>query len=332
MTKISGDIPRSCLRVLAPLCAILSFSGVLSRSGFLAVVLAGLTGCAQNGNFSGMGAQLLSSTGLVSSGQAEAFLSAGSKLAKAATPLTEEQEYYLGRGVSAAILQQYPGLKDGEVNRYLNRVGGTLALYSDRPETFGGYHVLVLDTPQINAMSAPGGYIFLTRGFLKQLESEDQLAAVLAHEIGHVVKAHGVNAISNANLTEAVAIVGKQAVSDRGGAYTQEITAAFGNSIKDVVTTLTTKGFSRRQEYEADRYAVELLKRAGYNPRALDEVLALLERAKKSAPDGGWFATHPDPSDRIEEVAGELQGGAAPDQKAVAVRSARFRASLNRKA
>ena len=82
----------------------------------------------------------------------------------AAHPISEEEEYYIGRAVAANILSRYPLWKNSEVTRYLNLVGKTLVLKSERPEIFGGYHFGLLDSQEANAFSAPGGIIFLTRG------------------------------------------------------------------------------------------------------------------------------------------------------------------------
>ncbi len=74
-------------------------------------------------------------------------------------------------------------------------LGQSLVIFSDRPETFGGYHFLLLDSNEINAFAAPGGLILVTRGMLQCCANEDELAAVLAHEIAHVEKKHGLTAI-----------------------------------------------------------------------------------------------------------------------------------------
>lgn len=289
------------------------------------VIIAG--GCApgEGGmDLSSMGAGILGSTGLVSTSEAEGYIKAGSKVVKAASSLTDEQEYYLGRGVAATVFARYKALPNSSVNSYVNKVGVTLAAFSDKPETFAGYHFIVLDTDEVNAMAAPGGFIFVTKGFVKRMPDEDTLAAVLAHEISHVVKGHGVKAISQSNLTEALTLVGQQvAASQAGGGVTQELTQLFGDSIKDVTDTLLTKGYSRRQEYEADLGAAGLLQKAGYDPRALISMLEVLKKLEESE-KGGWFSTHPVAKNRISELKDEFE---FPDTISAgqAIRSARFK-------
>lgn len=277
----------------------LSNSGHLSRVVFSAFLVGALAACAENAAFKNLGSTLLSQTGLMSASQADTLMSAGGEFVEAAKPLTPEQEHYLGRGVAGMVLAKYQPLRDVKVNAYVNKVGATVAAFSDRPETFGGYHFLVLDTDEVNALSAPGGFVFITKGLLDRMPSEDALAAVLAHEIGHIAKDHGVNAISQAHLTKGLSLLGQEAIASTGNDVTRQLGAAFGDSINDVFNTLVEKGYSRSQEYDADRYAAALLGSTGYNPHAL---VKMLEELHKHAGSGGWFATHPSPEDRIDEV------------------------------
>jgi predicted Zn-dependent protease len=282
-------------------------------------------GCAENSQFSQLGANILSQTGLVTSSQATSFFSAGSKLSKAAQGLSDEQEYYLGRGVSAMVFAKYHPAKTSGGNTYMTTIAQTLASYSDRPETFGGYHVAVLDTPEINAMSAPGGFIFISRGFVNKIHDEDELAAVIAHEIGHVARRHGVAAISNANLTQALAIIGNEAAASSGNATVAQLDSLFHDSVNSIFDTLLTKGYSRSQEYEADEYAAHLLTAAGYNPGALGSVLKTLE-SSATKQDAGWFKTHPSPEKRLSEL-GKLVSATQPTKTQIA-RTSRFKNSV----
>jgi beta-barrel assembly-enhancing protease len=278
-------------------------------------------------------ASMLGSTGLVSESQAKGFLDAGDKLAKSQEELTSEQEYYLGRAVAAQILAKHPPVADTNLNAYVNRVGNVLARASDFPETFKGYRFVIVESPTINAMAAPSGFVFVTRGFLKLLPNEDALAAVLAHEIAHVVKRHGVNAISNANLFGALAQVGQQGINvaaseaiGAGGVDLGPITNIFAESVAGVADKLLTTGFDRKQEYAADEYAVVLLQRVGYDPKAVGMVLKILKAQKGT--EGGWFETHPDPADRLEEVEDALEDDEAAPASGVTTREARFKRSV----
>lgn len=291
--------------------------------------LAGLVGCA-NQSFSTLGSSVLSATGYVSKDQADGLLSAGDKLVKSQDDLTPEQEYYLGRAVSAQVLGQYrPKLAPG-TTRYINQVGQSLVAVSDMPETFNGYRFAVIESDQFNAVSAPSGFVFVSSALLKQLPDEDALAAVLAHEIAHVVKRHGVNAVSNANLFSALTDFSKHAASAAASQVASPvdlgpITGVFAESVSGVTEKLLTKGYDRGQEYEADLYAATLLQRAGYDPRALVRVLKILESIPGKK-EGGWFATHPAPEDRIEELEDDFSF--PPEQAPVQVRVSRFKKSI----
>lgn len=265
-----------------------------------------LSACAagQGGKFGGfenVGAGLLGATGLVSTSQAESAFTGIKKIGKAAQSLSDEEEYYLGRGVAAVVFSKYRPLRDDALNRYVNKVGLAVAKASDRPEVYGGYHFLVLDSTDVNALAAPGGFIFLTKGFVKLMPDEDALAGALAHEVAHVVKGHGVKAISKANLTEALLLIGQAAAEDYTSGVSQELVGAFGSSITDVANTIFEKGFSRSDEYDSDEYAVGLMLKVKYNPQGLVAALKQLDTiADKS--EGGLFATHPEPEDRLDEV------------------------------
>ena len=203
-----------------------------------------------------------------------------------------------------------------------------MAAFSDRPDTFKGYRFLVIDTKDINAMAAPSGFIFISRGLLQQTQSEDELAGVLAHEVAHVVYSHGVKAVSQSKLTKAVTIIGKEVAAEYTPALLSEVTDMFTESVDEITETLLTSGYSRSQEYSADEYAVTLLTRAGYDPGALRRVLERLTKVGASTKEmGGWYATHPDPEDRVES----LDDPAPPSpllQTGIRVRTARFNGSL----
>lgn len=235
--------------------------------------------------------------------------------------INPQQEYYIGRAVAAQLLNDYPPLKDHKRNRYLNEIGQTLAMASDRPETFGGYHFLVLDTDEINAFAAPGGLILISKGMIDLCQTEDELAAVLAHEIGHVVGKHGLRAIKNSRLTSALTILATESARTFGGSDLKQLVTDYEGSIDDITSTLVVSGYSRGLEEEADRIAITILERVGYNPRALPRMLG--EMKKRLKPDGPGFArTHPDPQDRMDSIRPTLAG--KPDPTSPQVRSDRF--------
>jgi predicted Zn-dependent protease len=246
-------------------------------------------------------------------------------VAKTFKDITPEQEYYIGRAVSATILNKYRPYTNTYANFYVNLLGQTLAQASDKPETFGGYHFLILDTNEINAFAAPGGLIFVSRGLLRCCKNEDAVAAVLAHEIGHVVHQHGLRAIKTGRLTTALTILATESIKTFGGKELATLTEAFEGSITDITTTLMNNGYSRGCESEADIAAVTILQRVGYNPKALTE---MLEEMKKHLKPGGldFAKTHPSPESRIKDV--EKLIGASLPTSAPPARQARFTKAL----
>ncbi len=265
-----------------------------------------------------VGATVGEATGVLTSEEADA-------LRRTYKDLTPEQEYFIGRSVSATILESYSVWDDPIATEYINLLGQALALASERPETFGGYRFLILDSDEINAFAAPGGYIFVSRGMLAICASEDELAAVLAHEIGHVQHQHGLQAIRTARITSAFSIGAFAAARTLGSQDVRQLTEIFGSTIEDVTHTLTTSGYSRRAEREADAAAVAILKRVGYDPHALVRMLQHME--ERLEPGGLDFArTHPPPQDRIREIQRLLRS--IPAVEISSVRQARFEQAL----
>lgn len=249
-------------------------------------------------------------------------------IGQAARPMSDQEEYYVGRSVAARLLTSYRQLKDPALTSYLNLVGQTVALQSELPVTFGGYHFAILDTPELNAFAAPGGMILVTRGLLDTLGSEDELAAVLAHEISHVVCRHGIAAIQTSRWTEALTIIGSDAARTLGGSDVARLSRIFEGSIDDVFKTLVVNGYGRSQEEEADSMALGLLTSAGYDPAALEGYLQRLVDAGKSS-SGGILSTHPGTDDRLRMVKEKLPQ-VAVDSNFRKVRANRFLALMRR--
>lgn len=214
--------------------------------------------------------------------------------AKRKEEFTPEQEYYLGRSVAAVILNKYPPHTNPPANEYLNLIGQALAQASDMPEIFLGYRVLVLNSDEINAFATPGGHIFITKGLLRCCRTEDAVAAVLAHEIGHIQLKHGVQAIKQERTIQ----LGKTIAAELGA---EKLLESFSGAIGDFTNMMINTGYSRPFEYAADDVAQTLLRRLGYDPNGLIEVLMVMEKKLKPE-DAGFGKTHPAPQDRIEKV------------------------------
>jgi predicted Zn-dependent protease len=116
--------------------------------------------------------------------------------------LSPVDEYFLGRAVGANLLSRYKiYARNAPLTDYLNSICFALAVNSSQPDLYAGYHVLILDSPEINAFATPGGHIFITRALIQAVESEDALAAVIAHEMAHIHLKHGIAAVNNIKLT-----------------------------------------------------------------------------------------------------------------------------------
>lgn len=223
-------------------------------------------------------------------------------------------------------MPEYPLLDDAATLAYVDRVGQAVVMTNDGVRhTFADYHFAVLATDEVNAFACPGGTILVTRGLLQKTASEDELAAVLAHEVAHVTLAHGLQAIQKANLAEAFTYLGAGAAqAAMKPEDLQKLTGLFDSSVKDIVHTLITSGYSRDAELAADHLGRDFLATTGYDPQALTRVLAKMQAA---GGQGGMFATHPAPQDRESALAPPLAFDG--DAAAAARRLQRYQQNLH---
>ena len=214
---------------------------------------------------------------------------------------------------------------NAQANDYLNLLGQALALASDRPETFGGYHFLVLDSDEINAFATPGGLIFVTRGMLRCCRNEDAVAAVLAHEIAHVA-APARPAVDREEPADGGA-------DGPGGRGRQDVREEGARRPDQDVRELDRRhhlhpGQQRvlpRLRAGSRRGRRAILSRVGYDPNAL--VAMLREMGKRLKPGGADFAkTHPSPDSRIGDI--RTLGVRGPASPAPPARQARFQRAL----
>src|SRR5512133_2678817 len=170
-------------------------------------------------------------TGVITGSQAESIRKTATAVARSAEEFTPEQEYYIGRSVGAVVLSKYQPYDASQINQYVNVIGQTLAQASDLPVIFGGYHFLVLNSDEINAFATPSGLVFVTRGLLRCCRDEDALAAVLAHEIGHIESRHGMEAIQKTRITEALTTLATEGAKTLGSREIAQLTETFGGAI-----------------------------------------------------------------------------------------------------
>ena len=214
-----------------------------------------------------------------------------------AMAMDQRQERAIGESVSLAATNQYGVTKNDRLASYVVLVGQTIASRTsraDQPWVFG-----VLDTDKVNAFSGPGGYVWVTRGAIEQMQDESELAGVLAHEIGHVVKHHGLDMAKTAAMREA----GMDAAGSFGNA------AQFSKLSDTVTTGIMETGFSQPQEFEADNAGVQYVIAAGYDPNGLLHFLQRASAAQKSG--GSFFSTHPGMDDRIKKITAQISSSGA---------------------
>jgi predicted Zn-dependent protease len=234
--------------------------------------------------------------------------------------LTESQEYYVGRSVAANAMFDkggtYIGLySDKNLEDYVALVGLAVALESDRPETFKGYKFGILSSDDINAFAAPGGFVFVTTGAIKQMQNEDELAGVLAHEIAHINLRHPEDhanrsagqqgLMSILGLGSAIAGAVLQAKGQgRSAEDLQKLSQGLGNMADEFTKELMVKGYGRESELAADALGVRILCREGvrYNPDGLKAFISRLPKKER----GAW-ATHPALEGRIQAIDEEIK-------------------------
>lgn len=193
-----------------------------------------------------------------------------------------------------------------ELKAVVAEIGAKLAAHTERPDV--QYKFFVLDSPDVNAFALPGGYVYLTRGLLALANSEAEVAAVLAHEIGHITGRHSAERYSHGVLTSLGAAVLAAAID-----------SAAASQALGVGSDLYLKSYSRGQEHEADGLGVRYLQRAGFDPGAMASFLENLQRneqlegalAGKQGSIPGYFSTHPQTADRVAQVRALGQQAAA---------------------
>ncbi len=209
---------------------------------------------------------------------------------------SREEESAIGRQAAGNILGAAPLVKDDKLQQYVNRVGRWVASQSERPEI--GWHFGVIESNDVNAFAAPGGYVLVTRGLYRQLHSEAELAGVLAHEIGHVIRKHHLKLLQQGRLVE----LGGKVLSKQAGGD-ERVQKLIGSGAE-----IFARALDQDAEFEADRIAVVLAARAGYDPFGLPRVLQDIgHTARDEGSVALLFKTHPHPDDRLARL-GEAVG------------------------
>jgi predicted Zn-dependent protease len=230
----------------------------------------------------------------------------GKKATEATREFTQEEELALGEAATAGFLGAAPLDSNANLQRYVNRVGKWLALHTERPDL--PWSFAVIDTETINAFALPGGYVIVSKGLVKRLASESELAGVLAHEIAHVVKKHQLTAIQSAAKGGLLKSIGTDVAGERiarsgGGYVSQQAKTMAANVVADLLKDgFFLRPLDRSMEYEADQMAVVIAARSGYDPYGLAAVMQMLAQTKGENDGASVFSTHPPPGDRIAEL------------------------------
>jgi beta-barrel assembly-enhancing protease len=205
---------------------------------------------------------------------------------------SKAEEIQLGREITGNLLGAAPLVKDAELQKYANRVGRWVASQSERADL--PWHFGVIESEDLNAFSAPGGFVLITKGLYRKLENESQLAGVLGHEIGHVVKKHQLKLLQKQQLLN----FGAGLVSDKFGSGNQTIQKVIGSGAE-----ISARSLDKDAEFEADRIGVVLTARAGYDAYGLPEVLQTIGQVSKNDSSVALlFKTHPAPDDRLTKL------------------------------
>ncbi len=272
------------------------------------VLLLGLPGCATLGSAIKIGGM---ATGY------QELTDMGSSMEKSSREFNAEEKYYVGRTVAVTLMADDPADNNQALLRYINAIGHTLVLVCEKPEIFNGYHFAVLQNPkQMNAYACPGGFLFVSSALVRHCRTEDELAAVIAHEIAHIVLDHPMEAIQASHQRAAVASLVKFGIRKAGESQSEvrQLSGIFNNVVKDVVKAVA-QGYSRDKEKQADLMAVDMLKQAGYSPIALAAVLSRMD---------SHSCHHGDPKIRARNITRKVQesGGNGPVYSG---RTARFK-------
>ena len=205
----------------------------------------------------------------------------------------------MGRRVDAEVRREMPVLKDAEVATYVRSLGRRLAPHAPGPKY--PYSIAVVDYREINAFALPGGPIWVHRGLMHAASNESQVAGVLAHEVAHIAQRHSADQLTKATMANwGLGVLGAF-LGNSAGAGAAQVAAGF-------LTNGVFLKFSRDDEREADEVGLEILRRAGWNPRGMVELFEVLRREARRDPGSVevFFSSHPPPQDRINRLQGQI--------------------------
>lgn len=205
-------------------------------------------------------------------------------------------EVQLGKDVVKEVEATETVLNNAQVQNYVSTVGKKIAKVCDRKDVT--YTFKVLDNEEINAFACPGGFIYIYKGLMKKMDNEAQLAAVLAHEVSHVVARH---AIKRLQAVYGYSIVMEVALGDKMSNTARQMI--------DAATGVVLLGYGRDNEYQADEYGILYAKKAGYNSKGMIQIFEKFKQMEGSPPNTfeKLLMSHPPASDRIANGNNEIK-------------------------
>lgn len=238
------------------------------------------------------------------------------------------QEMQLGRVVVARVLPMYPMLDESHpACAYVRKVGAMLAAASNDPVPYSGYMFVVVQSDEVNAFAVPGGFVFVTTGMLKFLKDEDELVAILGHEMGHLELRHGMKSVGKENvlrLFSLMAEVGTSTSKDGKTTAAQQQLKELAESLFDKMTTAIRNGYGIEMESQADWRSIQFSAALGYDTKALYDVLERFKATK------GTYGGASYPAERGSDVLKYRKGFGCDDDGPAAgrdVRAARYKAA-----
>ena len=228
-------------------------------------------------------------------------LAAQTKITAPKNKYTPQQDVEIGREASAEVRKQYPMLRDGEVDQFVDRIGQRLV--AEIPAEFRqpafNYSFDVVNMSDINAFALPGGPMFVNRGMIEAARTDGEVAGVMAHELSHVILRHGTAQATKGQKFQIGAVAG------------QILGAIVGGRTGDVISSGSQLGlgtwflkYGRDYERQADLLGAQIMARAGYDPRDMANMFRTIQKqGGNRGPE--WLSSHPDPGNRYEAIARE---------------------------
>ncbi len=222
------------------------------------------------------------------------FLSIAFTCSLAACGVSTQQEVQMGQEYSQQINAQLPIVGDPELNRYINVLGDSIARLTSRGDL--DWQFFIVDSKEVNAFAVPGGFVYINRGLIERADKMNEVAGVLGHEIGHVVRRHTVKQMEK----EQKANIGVTAVC----VLTSICNSGLGQNAIQIAGGAVFSRFSRQDEREADDVGFDNVVRANISPVGMVTMFQKLLEERKRRPAGveAWFLTHPLEEDRIAEI------------------------------